>query len=234
MAVTTRTIACAVALAATASLDAANAQQSQALTWCMTTKADGVSLDLRISGCTTVIQSGKEPKNNLVIAFNNRGTAYSDKGQHDRAIEDFDQAIKLDPSDADVFNNRGTAYSDKGQHDRAIQDYDQAIKLSRERIVYYNLGNAYSAKDQLDRAIEDYDQAIKLREARQATSSTRAMPTTSTSAASPRPKRATRQAQTPTSQRRDASIPTSGGRLGRTSATALSIHRETGADTFAG
>ena len=137
MAVTTRTIACAVALAATASLDAANAQQSQALTWCMTTKADGISLDLRISGCTTVIQSGKEPKNNLVIAFNNRGTAYSDKGQHDRAIEDYDQAIKLNPKLAIAFFNRGTAYSDKGRHERAIQDFDQAIKLDPSDADYF-------------------------------------------------------------------------------------------------
>ncbi len=51
------------------------------------------------------------------------------KGQHDRAIEDYDQAIKLNPKLAIAFFNRGAAYSDKGQHDRAIQDYDQAIKL---------------------------------------------------------------------------------------------------------
>ena len=61
----------------------------------MTTKAGGVSLDLQISGCTSVIELGKEPKNNLVIAFNNRGTAFSEKGQHDRAIQDFDQAPML-------------------------------------------------------------------------------------------------------------------------------------------
>ena len=163
MAVTMRTIACAVALAATASLDAANAQQSQALTWCMTTKADGVSLDLRISGCTTVIQSGKEPKNNLVIAFNNRGTAYSDKGQHDRAIEDYDQAIKLSPKRAIVFFNRGFSYRTKGQHDRAIEDYDQAIKLNPKlAIAFFNRGTAYSDKGRHERAIQDFDQAIKL------------------------------------------------------------------------
>ena len=85
------------------------------------------------------------------------------QGQHDRAIQDYDQAIKLDPSDAIVYNNRGIAYSTKGQHDRAIQDYDQAIKLNpSDATAFNNRGLAYSAKGQLDRAIQDYDQAIKL------------------------------------------------------------------------
>ena len=115
MAVTIRTIACAVVLAATVSLGSAQAQQSQATTWCNTSEADGGSLDLQISGCTTAIQSGKEPNDSLARAFNNRGTAYRAKGQHDRAIQDYDQAIKLDPSYASAFINRGVAYNAKGQ-----------------------------------------------------------------------------------------------------------------------
>jgi hypothetical protein len=58
MSATIRMIGCAVALAATASLGPAQAQQSQASTWCYASEADGVSLDLRISGCTIVILSG--------------------------------------------------------------------------------------------------------------------------------------------------------------------------------
>ena len=58
MSATIRMIGCAVALAATASLGPAQAQQSQASTWCYASEADGVSLDLRISGCSTMILSG--------------------------------------------------------------------------------------------------------------------------------------------------------------------------------
>ena len=163
MSATIRMIGCAVALAATASLGPAQAQQSQAWTWCYASEADGVSLDLKISGCSTVIQSGKISNSDLALAYNNRGFAYGTKGQHDRAIQDYDQAIKLDPSDAIAYYNRGIAYSAKGQLDRAIQDYDQAIKLDPNYAhAFYNRGNAYSAKGQHDRAIQDYDQAIKL------------------------------------------------------------------------
>jgi len=63
--------------------------------------------DLKISGCTAVIQSGHETQQNLAIAFYNRGNAYVRKGQNDRAIQDYDQAIRLNPNFADAFYNRG-------------------------------------------------------------------------------------------------------------------------------
>ena len=50
--------------------------------------------------------------------------------EYDRAIQDYDQAIRLNPNYASAFNNRGLAYVNKGDNDRAIQDYDQAIKLN--------------------------------------------------------------------------------------------------------
>src|SRR5580693_1748094 len=69
--------------------------------------------DLSISGCTAMIQSGRETPENLAVAFYNRGTAYANKGQADRAIEDYDQAIRLNPNFAEAFNNRGAAYAGK-------------------------------------------------------------------------------------------------------------------------
>ena len=68
-------------------------------------------------------------------------------GQYDRAIQDYDQAIRLNPNWAEAFNNRGRAYSDKGQHDRAIQDLDQAIRLNPNFAeAFYNRGHAYADK----------------------------------------------------------------------------------------
>src|ERR1700686_235086 len=74
---------------------AASAQLSQAWTWCV--NKEKASPDLPISGWTSVIQSGKEPKKNLAIAFNNRGNGYRAKNDNDRAFADYNEAIRLDP-----------------------------------------------------------------------------------------------------------------------------------------
>ena len=56
-------------------------------------------------------------------------TLYGDKGDYDRAIADYDEAIRLDPRYAVAYYNRGVAYCDKGDYDRAIADYNEAIRL---------------------------------------------------------------------------------------------------------
>jgi tetratricopeptide (TPR) repeat protein len=111
-------------------------------------------LERQIAGCTSLIQSAKKSDSDLAIAFSNRGNAWRLKGEVDRAIADYDQAIKRDPRSASVFVNRSAAYDAKGQHDRAIRDYDEAIKLDRRSpVAFNNRGFAYYSIGQHDRAI---------------------------------------------------------------------------------
>jgi len=125
--------------------------------------AEGIDPDLNIAGCTAVIQSGQLNDTNLSFAFNSRGIAYDSKKDYDRAIQDYTEAIRLNPSYAYAFNNRGGAYGDKKEYDRAIQDYDQAIRLNPSyALAFNNRGNAYYYKKDYDRAIQDYDQVIRL------------------------------------------------------------------------
>lgn len=87
----------------------------------------------------------------------------ADKGDNDRAIADYDQALKLDPKLAVAYNNRGIARLSKGDSDRAIADYDMALKLDPKfAYAYKGRGNAWKAKGDDDRAIADYDQAIAI------------------------------------------------------------------------
>lgn len=55
---------------------------------------------------------------------------YYDKKQYDHAIQDYDQAIRVNPNYATTFN-WGYAYYDKKDYERAIHDYDQAIRPNR-------------------------------------------------------------------------------------------------------
>ena len=99
----------------------------------------------------------------LVVAYNNRGCAYSGKGEVDRAIEDFNKAIELDPKSVNAYHNRGIYYLKKGEVDRAIEDFNEAIELNPKLAeAHNNRGTAYNRKGEVDRAIEDFNKAIEL------------------------------------------------------------------------
>jgi tetratricopeptide (TPR) repeat protein len=75
----------------------------------------------------------------------------------------FNQAIRLDPKDADAYYGRGKVWEAKDDLDRAITDYSEAIRLNpKSGHAYVNRGGAWGAKGDLDRAIADFDQAIRL------------------------------------------------------------------------
>src|SRR5262245_29856898 len=56
--------------------------------------------DLAIDYCTAAIQSGELSDQELAAAFRNRGVAYYHKKEYDHAIEDYDQATRLNPNDS--------------------------------------------------------------------------------------------------------------------------------------
>ena len=90
------------------------------------------------------------------------GDACAKKGQHNRAIADYSDAIRFDPKNASAFQSRGLAWRHKGKRDWAIADFDEAIRLDPNSAgSYYARGDAYAYKGQYDLAIADYDEAIR-------------------------------------------------------------------------
>ena len=119
--------------------------------------------NLMIKGCTAMIDSGKYSGQDLVALYNNRGNAYSKLGDNARAVEDYDEVLRLNPNVALTYYNRGITYDDLGDIARAIEDYDQALRLDPGKAgVYIDRGYAYDELGEHARAIEDYDQALRL------------------------------------------------------------------------
>ncbi len=79
------------------------------------------------------------------------------------AIEDYDEAIRLNPKDAVAYFNRGNDFYSLNKKKRAIEDYDQAIHFDPQFAdAYHNRGTTYCDLGQYNRAIEDYGETIRL------------------------------------------------------------------------
>ena len=93
----------------------------------------------------------------------NRGVEWTNKGEHDKAIADFTEAIRIDPKLSGAYSNRGSAWDNKGEHDKAIADYTEAIRIDpRLATAYSNRGLVWEKKGALDKAIADCTEAIRI------------------------------------------------------------------------
>jgi lipoprotein NlpI len=119
--------------------------------------------DFAVEACTKAINAGKYSGHELAVLYVNRGLAYEDVADLDRATDDFTEAIRVDPNYADAFYHRGEAWLNARDFDRAIADYNEAIRLDPKHAKAFNgRGVAWWRKGNLDRAIADYGDAIRL------------------------------------------------------------------------
>jgi tetratricopeptide (TPR) repeat protein len=95
--------------------------------------------------------------------YNDRGSSWNDKGHNDKAIADYTQAIRLNPTLQSAYYNRGISWNEEGDNDKAIADYSEAIRLDPFYAdAYANRGKAWVDKGDIDKAIADYNEAISL------------------------------------------------------------------------
>jgi len=83
-----------------------------------------------IAVCDALIDNDRTERADRLKALLARGVAYQRRDDIDRAIADYDDALRLDPKLADIFNTRGELHRSKGDRPRALADFGTALKLN--------------------------------------------------------------------------------------------------------
>lgn len=94
---------------------------------------------------------------------NNLGHIYSSRGLVDRAIEEYETAVRLRPDNPGARYNLGTAYMSRGSVEKAIEQFRAALQLSPDYLnAHFNLAFAYKAGGLIEKSIEHYLIVLKL------------------------------------------------------------------------
>jgi tetratricopeptide (TPR) repeat protein len=101
---------------------------------------------------------------NNPVTHNQLGTAFFNQGKMDEAINQYQEAIRLQPSYADPYYNLGNALVKNGQTAEAISQFQQYIHLNpKDAGAHYNLATAFYNEGQMDETISQYREAIRLK-----------------------------------------------------------------------
>lgn len=85
----------------------------------------------------------------------------TESGQYEKAIAEWEKAVKLSPEDTEAHNNLGVALAGAGQFDEAIAHYQKALAARPDSAdVHNNIGRALIAKGRIEEAIGHYQKAL--------------------------------------------------------------------------
>ncbi|HEY9798596.1 MAG TPA: 1-deoxy-D-xylulose-5-phosphate reductoisomerase [Leptolyngbyaceae cyanobacterium] len=122
-----------------------------------------VTMASKLIGAGNSIISLTPPAPSDVENFHNQGKEKANQKNYKGAIEEFNQALRINPNYENSYVSRGFCRFSLGDTQGAIQDYNQAIRLNSSYAkAYYNRGLARRKLEDKQGAIQDYSEAIRL------------------------------------------------------------------------
>jgi tetratricopeptide (TPR) repeat protein len=98
-----------------------------------------------------------------VQALFDEGGKLADVGKDAEAIEKFQQALALDPQQANILGNMAESYRKLGKMDEALDSYKKAIAIApNEGIFYTNMGVVLEKMGKKEESLEAYKKASSL------------------------------------------------------------------------
>jgi Tfp pilus assembly protein PilF len=97
------------------------------------------------------------------VVRNNLGNSLLQAGRRDEAIAQFQQALKINPRNAEANNNLGYVFYKMGRYQEAMVQFQQALQLDpRFAEAHFNLGTVLLQQGQWDEATAHFQQALQI------------------------------------------------------------------------
>jgi tetratricopeptide (TPR) repeat protein len=101
-------------------------------------------------------------RQDIYVAYLNRGLARCEGGDRKAAIADFDMTLQLYPKADKALNNRAACYAYLGDPSSALRDFDSAIRLNPDSSYLVNRGILKRDTGDFAGAREDFDAVIAI------------------------------------------------------------------------
>jgi tetratricopeptide (TPR) repeat protein len=98
-------------------------------------------------------------------AYTYKGWTYSHMGDLERAIEEAEKAIRLDPDFGNPYNDIGVYLIELGKDEAAVQYLEKAVKAKRyccHQFPHFNIGRIYLKKKQYEKARDEFKKSLAI------------------------------------------------------------------------
>jgi tetratricopeptide (TPR) repeat protein len=116
-----------------------------------------------IQACTELLDGNVFEHYQLFLVFASRAGAYFALGDKQHALDDYNEAVKVAPHNADLYYDRGVLYAAQSDDDAALKDFDAAIGINSKLVpALRQRAKIYQARGNLGGALADYSEAIRV------------------------------------------------------------------------
>lgn len=117
--------------------------------------------DKLIEVCGAALARSNLSGRSLSTTLSNRGLGYLRKGEYDKSIVDFSEALIINPKNQFALDNRADAWRGKGNYQRALADYNTALRFDPTLTSsYLSRGITYELMGDIAKARRDYRTAL--------------------------------------------------------------------------
>jgi lipoprotein NlpI len=121
------------------------------------------ALFARVEYITGALESGRLSVGQTAEALRQRGVAYSNLLQHDKALADFNRSLESAPGNGTAYTDRGITHHALKNYDAALADFTRATQLSPDFAhAYFSRGHLHYYRGRYAEALQDFGDAVAL------------------------------------------------------------------------